>query len=403
MKNLKNNILFILYTAIIGALSGIIIWGFLRINSLGIKFLWDYLPSKTNLPFYTIIICLIDGIILGLWKKKYGDYPEELDKVVSEVRKTGRYKYNNIFSTFVSALIPLLMGASVGPEAGLTGIIAGLCTWVGDKLKHLFKEIKELTTIGVTATLGTIFGSPMFGFVEPLENEENTTLPKTSKIVLYFTAILSAFGIFILLNRIFGKMSGFESVGTTTLDNLNWLYLIVLCLVGIIGGYIYFYSKNIVSKIMNPIKNKMIIKCSIGALILGIVGTVLPLTMFSGETQIDIVLKEGTTIGILILLLTGFIKILLTNVCIESGLKGGHFFPLIFAGIAIGYAFSIILNFNPIISMAIVTSSLLAHIMKKPIAVVLLLMIIFPANLIPIMLVTVMFASIFKTPNLKHL
>ncbi len=48
-----------------------------------------------------------------------------------------------------------------------TGIIAGLCTWVGDKLKHLFKEVQDLTAIGVTATLGTIFKSPMFGFIEP--------------------------------------------------------------------------------------------------------------------------------------------------------------------------------------------------------------------------------------------
>ena len=32
------------------------------------------------------------------------------------------------------ALLPLLLGASVGPEAGLTGIIAALCYWVGDNV-----------------------------------------------------------------------------------------------------------------------------------------------------------------------------------------------------------------------------------------------------------------------------
>ena len=403
MNKIKNTILFILYTAIIGSITGLIIWGFLKLNSLGIELLWNYLPNQINIPGYTIIVCLIGGIIIGMWKKKFGDYPEELTEVISEVKKTGKYKYNNLFSTIISSLAPLLIGASVGPEAGLTGIIAGLCTWVSDKIKYMFKEIKELTTIGITATLGTIFRSPLFGFIEPIESEEETKLPKSSKIILYFTAILSAFGIFIILKNNFGGLSGFDSISTTKLDNINWLYISLLTIIGIILGYIYFYSKIIITKLVKPLKNKILIKCIIGGLVLGIIGTLLPLTMFSGEEQISIILENGTTIGILILLLTGLVKIVLTNICIETGLKGGHFFPMIFSGISIGYAFSIILNYNPIICMAITTTSFLSHILKKPIATILLLMILFPPNLIPIMLVPAIIANAFKTPKNKEL
>ena len=403
MNKIKNTILLILYTAIIGSITGLIIWGFLKLNSLGIELLWNYLPNNLNIPCYTIIICLIGGTIIGIWKKKNGNYPEELNEVISEVKKTGRYKYNNLFSTIFSSLTPLLIGASVGPEAGLTGIIAGLCTWVGDKLKNMFKEIKELTTIGITATLGTIFRSPLFGFIEPLESEEETKLPKSSKIILYFTAILSAFGIFIILKNNFGGLSGFDSIGSTTLNNINWLYIIILCIIGIILGYIYFYSKIIVTKLLIPLKNNILIKCIIGGILLGLIGTVLPLTMFSGEEQISIILENGKTIGILILLLTGLVKIILTNICIETGLKGGHFFPMIFSGISVGYAFSIILNYDPIICMAITTTAFLSHILKKPIATILLLMILFPPNLIPIMLVPAVLANIFKTPKNKEL
>ena len=64
-----------------------------------------------------------------------------------------------------------------------------------------------------------------------------------------------------------------------------------------------------------------------------------------------------------------------------------------------GYALSILLNMDPIISMAIVTTSFTASILKKPIAVVLLLMIIFPMNLIPLMLVSAVVACLFKTPE----
>lgn len=92
-------------------------------------------------------------------------------------------------------------------KLGLTGVIAGICTWVGDKFKNLLKNIKEfddLSSIGISATLSIIFSSPLFGFIEPLENEDgNTTLPKKAKIVLYFLVILSAFAIFSLLSNIF--------------------------------------------------------------------------------------------------------------------------------------------------------------------------------------------------------
>ena len=399
MKKIKNRILFIIYTMIIGAIAGLIIWTFLKAMSIGIEFFWIYLPKKINFKYYTIIICLIGGIIIGLWKWKFGESPEELEVVIKKVKKDKRYQYNNIFSSIGSALFPLLIGASVGPEAGLTGIIAGLCTWVGDKLKHLFKEVQDLTAIGVTATLGTIFKSPMFGFIEPLEGEEETHLPKTSKIVLYFTAILSSFGVFMLLNKLVGGEMGMPSVGVASFKHLNYFYVVLLTLIGIILGYIYFISHKIVKIAFKP-KTNIIIKCTIGGLILGIVGTILPLTMFSGEEQIITIIETGRNIGIIILIVTSIIKIFLTNICIESGLKGGHFFPMIFSGIAFGYAMSIILNMDPVISMAVVTSSFLANIMKKPLAVVLLLMIVFPSNLIPIMLASSIIACLFKTPKI---
>ncbi len=395
---LKNNILLTLYTLIIGAIAGLIIWCFIRCMNLGIHILWDYLPSLINFKYFTIIACLIGGLSIGLWKTKYGDSPEELNEVIRSVKKEHRYSYKNIFPSIISSILPLIMGASVGPEAGLTGIIAGLYTWMGDKLKIFNSELEELAHIGITATLGTIFASPMFGFVEPIENEESK-LPKTSKNILYFVAILSSFGIFILLNHLTHNHAGLHSIGTATLNNLNYPAIILLIILGIMLSYIYFISRKISKIIFKSLENNFILKGIIGGLILGIMGTLLPLTMFSGEKQIYLLLDNGAQLGLVILILTSIIKIVLTNICIETSLKGGHFFPLIFSGTAMGYALSILLNMDPILSMSIVTTSFMASILKKPIAVVLLLMIIFPVNLIPLMLVSAVVACLFKTPK----
>ena len=120
MKKFKNNALFLLYTIILGAIVGAIIWAFLRVMNLGIGFIWDFVPSKLGFPFYTVLVCTAGGLLTGLWKKKFGDTPEELGVVVAKVKKTNRYPYSNLFSSLVSAILPLLFGASIGPEAGLT-------------------------------------------------------------------------------------------------------------------------------------------------------------------------------------------------------------------------------------------------------------------------------------------
>lgn len=399
LKKVKNNLLFLLYTVILGAIVGAIIWAFVRIMNLGIEFIWDFVPSHLNFPLYTLCVCVIGGLIIGIWKKKFGDYPEELSTVMGKVKKTGRYQYNNVFSTIVSALSPLLIGASVGPEAGLTGVIAGLCTWVGDKLKLYLKEVEELTQIGLSATLGTIFHSPMFGFVEPIESDKEVVLPRTSKIVLYFAAILSSLGVFILLGNLFGGRTGLEDFEAGKIDWLQYLYAIPLTIIGIAAGCLYFIFKKLTFTLENKFRKYTVLRATAGGLLLGISGTFLPLTMFSGEHQISEVINNAETIGAVMLIVIAVVKLLLTNICIDSGLKGGHFFPVIFCGICIGCAMSIILGIDTVFCASVVTTAIVGHTLKKPLATVLLLMIVFPVKLIPIMLFAAIAAKFIETPK----
>lgn len=399
MNKFKNNALFLLYTIILGAIVGAIIWAFLRVMNLGIDFIWEFVPSKLDFPLYTVLVCTAGGLITGLWKKKFGDTPEELPVVIAKVKKTSRYPYSNIFSSLVSAILPLLFGASVGPEAGLTGIIAGLCTWVGDRLKMYKKEIEELTQIGLSATLGTIFRSPMFGFFEPLEDERDTVIPKASKIVLYIAAILSSFGAFILLGRLLGGSGGIEGLPHGKPSWFNYVWAIPLTLAGIAGGYLYYIFRKLTHLYENKLKKLTVTRAVIGGLLLGISGTFLPLTMFSGEHQISIIQESAVQLGAVTLLVIAVAKLLLTNICISSGLKGGHFFPVIFCGICIGAAFSLFTGVDMIFCMCVATTGLVGFTMKKPIATVLLLMIIFPPRYIPVMLFAAAAARFIPLPK----
>lgn len=77
--------------------------------------------------------------------------------------------------------------------------------------------------------------------------------------------------------------------------------------------------------------------------------------------------------------------ILLTNLCIQFGLRGGHFFPVIFAGVSMGYGAAMlacgITGGHVVFGAAIVTAALLGGIMKKPLAVTMLLFLCFPVKM----------------------
>ena len=395
----KNSLLCMIYSLIIGAITGIIVWTFLRVMNISINLIWYKIPNIIEIPFYTILVCTLGGFLIGLFKKKYGDYPEELEEVIKKVQKDGKYSYKNIKSLTINAILPLIFGGSIGPEAGLSGVIAALCTWIGDKLKNIFKEMKELTQIGISATLGTIFSSPMFGFIEPIESNSNqdTKIPKKSKMVLYFLSIFGAFGIFILLNNIFNIKTGLVSFEDLIIGKKEWLLIIPLTIIGILSGIFYTYTNKYVKIISTQIKNKFIIKGIIAGILLGISGTLLPYTMFSGEHQLHDIVNNWQELGLTILIITGLIKLIITNICVEFGFKGGHFFPCIFSGVVLGYASSIILDINPIFSVIIVTTSLMSYLLNKPLATILLLMIMFPISALPVMLLSSVIGSSVKT------
>ena len=90
--------------------------------------------------------------------------------------------------------------------------------------------------------------------------------------------------------------------------------------------------------------------------------------MFSGEEQMGTLMKTYTSYLPLALIGIAFFKLLLTNLCIQFGLKGGHFFCHLcrsMYGIRRGNADLRARRGTCGIGAAIVTASLLGGIMKS--------------------------------------
>ena len=403
---LSNRSIFLISVTLTGAIAGAFIWLLLFVMNLGIGFIWSKLPEFFG-KYYPVWMCLIGGVVIGLFAKKFGPLPDELPQVMAKVKQTGRYEYDNLGKISVAALLPMIFGGSIGPEAGLTGAIAGICTWVGDRMKRFGSQFRELTSVGTMAALSAIFTAPLFGIAgamygsEPNEDKaaEPLTITRGLKWVIYIVAALGAIGTFILLSVTIGgglslpHYSGLQ-VGV---DELLWL--IPITLVGGMAGWLYNVCDVYFCKFSAKHSDKPVIKAVAAGLILAVVGLYLPYTMFAGEVQAEELNELWQGMGFGLLIATGFAKVVITSMCINFGWRGGQFFPLIFSGISIGYAMSMITGIDPVFSLCAVTAALVGSMLRMPVMATLLLFLCFPIQGVLVMIVAAFIGSKIPLPR----
>ena len=397
-KSIGNEAKLWLLTMLLGAFCGVVIWMFLRLLKICTGLIWDILPAQAGFRYLPIVVCAAGGLATGLVRKRYGDYPEELHQVLGRIRKEKHYDYSRMGVILVCAFLPLVFGASVGPEAGLTGIIAGLCYWVGDNVKYAKEHAKEYTEIGAAVTLGSLFHVPLFGIFAVEEDPDGETalpsIPKASKLLLYGLSTGAAYLVMRCLNRLLGSASlGFPSFDFAEPSSADFAMMLVYIPVGLLLYLVFEYSEKITGKAAE--KTPAVLGETICGAVVGLMAVFAPVVIFSGEEQMSVLPETFVTYGPAALCGICVLKLFMTAFCIRFGMKGGHFFPLIFACSCMGFAVALLvfgavsgindaalLTGHAVFAAAVITAATLGAQMKQPLAVSMLLLICFPLRFV---------------------
>jgi H+/Cl- antiporter ClcA len=307
---------------------------FLTVQYAGEGLLW---PETPPVPYFTLILTTVGGVAVALCLHFFGDHVLLLQQSLAEFRKTGRFEPRYLPAGLLSIYISLVFGASLGPEVAAIDMGGSMGTLTGDRLRS---RVRALATVGIMASLG-------------------------------------GFGIYLFVNRTTGgALYPVPPLGEFLPVYL--LYTAVLGLVGAAAGVLFIGAFHLFSRVLTPLAGRYLIRGLAGGIGMGIVGTIFPLVLFSGQNEFKTVLDMGAATGATVLLLLVAAKILASTWCMATLFKGGPIFPLIFAGGTLGLAVSAIFPFIPLaVAVPAVMAGMIICVLKMPAAVIPIVALVF--------------------------
>ena len=384
--------------ALLGIVSALVTFVFMLVVNQGIALVWEQtmLASGLNAGLFTLLVCTLGGLLVGLLVRFFGDHNAIFAELMQEFGRTGRFDYRHAPGIVVTALISLVSGAALGPEAPLADACGGIGTLAGEKLKLNDQEIRTLGYGGLSGMLASFITNPFAGALLSLESAQGGMTGMTIYFWGLFPSLLSSAVATVVFVGLTGQF--FETVYTfpAYIPQLKDLFMAVpLSLIGGAAGLIFALMFKWLRTLMLPLKKHLVLRGVIGGLGMGIIGALLPLTLFSGEEQsVDLVIM-APSIGFGMLILLAFSKLLATSLLLATGWKGGYLFPIMFAGIALGMAAKLIFPGVPTaVTVAAVLAGALVAALRAPLFAALFTLVLVQAETASVVAVAVMVSSL---------
>jgi len=359
---------------------------FLGLYTKGGELVKETLPAALNIsqPVFTILVATLGGLLVGLCLRYLGvRHGESLQKEM----EAGRVPYKGVPAFVLTALIGLTSGASLGPEGPLGHMGAAAASWVAERLKLPKEKARILTLSGISSAFGGYLVSPIGGAFMSMEFTGSLTYPIYTNLLAAIIAAL--FGTLVMLS--FTGVVPRGLLDFPEYSGLQWihiLYAVIFGLVGLIWAFLFKIVFGSITRLFTPLNRFGILKPVIGGLIFGLIGAWLPLTLYSGEEELNTILAEGTQIGVAMLLLLAVVKLITLSVCMSSGFPGGFVFPLFFSAGSLGYAIHLLFPFIPLdVAMIGIMAGIGGAVMRMPLTVMVVMMVMSAPTALPISVV----------------
>jgi H+/Cl- antiporter ClcA len=252
---------------------------------------------------------------------------------------------------------------------------------------------------GFSAMLGAFITSPFGGAILTLEMAAGGQSAGPVYFWGLFPSLLAsavATVVFVVLvGHFFQTLYAFPDY---VLRLVDLLVAVPFALLGGLAGVGFMLLLRGLRQLMQPMKAHVVVRGLIGGLGMGIIGALLPLTLFSGEQETLDLIAQATEIGLWMLLLLAVAKLFATSFLLATGWKGGYIFPIMFAGIALGMAGKVLFPSVPTaVPVAAALAGALTAALRAPLFAAVFTLAMVQAETAPVVAVSVLVGALLTS------
>ena len=268
------------------------------------------------------------GVVVGLLRR-LTHLPTKIPTLIEDLEHE-RVDFRSVPGIVVVSAASLMGGASLGPEEALGVMGGGGAGWVAQR-RGLNDEDEGVATLaGFAGAYGGLFSSTVIVVMFVLELARPGGQRAAKALVATIVSSSVSFGIYFVVAGAFFLDA--YPVPSYTFEDWQLLAGIGLGLFAAVVVTLLVTVMKLAVRMFGRLKVPAIVRPLIGGLVFGVVGVILPLTMFTGSDQLKTVLQTGGMLGagVLAALVVG--KIITFAVSEASGFVGGPIFPTLFIG-----------------------------------------------------------------------
>jgi len=320
----------------IGVVSALVLFALDEVAGWLQSWLWGALPGAVGVDpasgWWIFGVLTVTGIAVGLvvWLVPgHGGQDSATTDLIAPPQRLIALP-----SLALVAVLGLAGGVSLGPENPIIAINTGLLVAV---LARLVPRMpRELAMVGAAAgTIGALFGTPvaaaliLTGVVAARPTGgalwDRLFLPLVSAGAGSLTMTLLAHPSFAI------SMPAYDSV-----QAIDLLSAAVIAVIGAAIGVLVVVGFRVLHPLFHAIGNPLVY-ITLGGVVLGVLGAIGgPLTLFKGLDQMAELITDRSGYGAGTVLLLIGIKLAALAVASAAGFRGGHIFPAVFIGVALG-------------------------------------------------------------------
>ena len=320
------------YAVALGVFGALVALVFMGVIGVGNNWYTDSDSGWFGGRWWWVAITAAAGVGVGLLRH-VTRLPEQIPGLIADMKEE-QVNPRLVPGIVAASAVSLIGGASLGPEKALGSMGGGAGTW-SSRRRGLEAEDRQVNTLaGFAGAYGGLFSSTVIVVMMVLEVARPGGQRLTKALVGTIVASSVSFGIYFAVAGSF-FLDVYE-VPSYKYEDWHLLAGVPLGLLAAVIVTLLVIVMKLAAALFGKLKLPSVAKTTIGGVIFGLVGVMLPLTMFTGSDQLTVVLDDAGTLGVGLLIALVLAKILAFAVSQASGFVGGPIFPALFIGGAAG-------------------------------------------------------------------